>query len=356
VCSSDLDKQSDIYSDIMAILKQAITDLSSLSGVTTIQGIKSGDIVFGGDKDKWIKVANTLRLRMAMRSRLAAADGNAAIISECMTDGRFLSSNDDVFRIFRDPGNKGLEGLQGYFDIWWTFDGCCGAAAKWVVSETMVNFLKSTNDPRLFQYAMPVGAGSATDTASYKGGKVAAKASYTSGVPFDSLSKPRQEIWNDPAFPFITMTWSEAELLQAQAHLLAGQNADAQTHFQNGIMASMEYWGVPGGDITTFLASPVATLSATQATALEQIGDQRWLAVYTNGYEAWSVMREYHLSIYPDKTYSDTGIWALTSSGVDNKMPRRLQYGPSSTSLNAKNAALGTTPDKMTTPVWWDVK
>lgn len=350
VSTPKYDSQEEIYTDLMAILGEAVTTLDSYldAGNEVIVGLGDGDIAYSASTANWLKLANTLRLRIALRASDAA--NTSSVISECLAVGEFLESNDDIFQIDRDPSIADPV-ANGYYDIWWTFDACCGHAAKWVVSNTLVDYLKSVNDPRLFAYAMPVDGGTVGNPDDYLGGIVAGSTDTTNNVLFSSLSKPREEIWNDNTFPYISFTYAEAELLQAEAKF-SSNHAEASAHYQAGIRASMEQWGVAEADIAAYLATDV--LSADAATGAEQIGTQRWLAAYTNGYEAWSVMRRFDLSIYPDK--SDLSIYADTRDGAKNVMPKRLQYGSDEVELNSANLeAGGTLPNLMSTNVWWDV-
>lgn len=353
VATPAFDSQAEIYQDLLTILDEATTTLAASSNAT-IYGIADGDLAYGGDRVKWLKAGHTLRLRLALRAKNAGSSGAFADahIADYVGSGApaLLSSNDDVFQVDRDPSIADPV-ANGYYDIWWTFDPCCGAAAKWVVSETMIDFLKSNSDPRLFAFAMPIEGGTVGVEADYVGGIVGGRSDITSGIPFETLSKPAEQIWNDNTFPYISITYAEAELLLAEANL--GTLATAQEHFEAGIRANMEYWGVEEADIVAYLATPAATLSADAATAMQQIGKERWLATYTNGYEAWSIARRFDLDIIPDMT--DLTKYAATPTGADNLMPQRLQYGANEAVLNAANiAANGTLPDLMTTRIWWN--
>ena len=58
------DRQQDIYQALFADLAKASQEIDP-SGV----GFKSGDIMYGGDMTKWRKLANSLRLRLAITGR-----------------------------------------------------------------------------------------------------------------------------------------------------------------------------------------------------------------------------------------------------------------------------------------------
>lgn len=87
------DTQEEIYTDIMARLKTAAADLSTYqfefeserAAFTTV------DLLCGGDLDKWIRMANSLRLRMAMRLCHAKPDVAISTIKELVTENRMLT-------------------------------------------------------------------------------------------------------------------------------------------------------------------------------------------------------------------------------------------------------------------------
>ncbi|MEP3388871.1 MAG: SusD/RagB family nutrient-binding outer membrane lipoprotein [Reichenbachiella sp.] len=358
VAAPAFDSQQDVYNDIMTELGVAIDDLKTV-GAT--HEYSANDIVYGGDVSKWIKAANTLRLRMALRAKDAPGSISDAVIAAAIAEGEFLSSNDDTFSVDRDYTNADNL-FNGYSDIWWTWDP--SPAAQWVLSSTLVDALKANNDPRLFAFAQPIDGGTAGNAADYVGSIVGANADYINANAFESFSKPNASIYSDQSdvMPSLVMTYAEAELLQAEVALDAGNVATAQTHFTNAIQGHMEYWGVDAADIATYLTDPSATLVA--ATAFDQIALQRWFAAYTYGYEAWAVSRRMNVAEqlgFDTKPASGAGTpgFANTVGGAGNELPKRLRYSSNEVLLNSGGVEQGNTlnggDDVMTTKVWWDV-
>ncbi len=348
------ESQEEVYNLIMSDLTEAIAALKSCD--STIEDIYDGDMVYQGDAEKWLEAANTLRLRMALRSK-EANGGNQTIIDACL-DESFISSSENNFKIAQDPDNADPV-FNGYYDIWNTWWGCCGSAASWVVGETLVESFKVNNDPRLFGFALPIEGGVEGAWTDYVGGKVATKSDYSIGVPFESLSKPNERMWNDESFPFITMTYAEAELLQAEAKYLNGSTGEAQIHFENAIRANASDWDVDSTQIEDYITNESSVqLSANLDDAMQQIGLNRWYAVFTNGYEAWSVMRRFDLDIFPNKTYSLSNEWADTTGGVNNLMGKRLNYSQATKSQNPSAIEYAISiqgSDEYSTNLWWDI-
>lgn len=87
------DTQEEIYATIMASLKTAAEDLSVYEFNTDVAKSKfaSVDLLCQGDLDKWIRFANSLRLRMAMRLCHVKPDVSIATIKELLAENRMLT-------------------------------------------------------------------------------------------------------------------------------------------------------------------------------------------------------------------------------------------------------------------------
>ena len=104
------------------------------------------DVVYGGDKTKWAKLANSLKLRIAVRL-LAQNPTKAKEIAKAVESAScgFLNTNDDDFLFCK--GKQKLTGDDGYINdrmYHWSngFDGCAG-------SQTVINFMVDNKDPRV---------------------------------------------------------------------------------------------------------------------------------------------------------------------------------------------------------------
>lgn len=87
------DTQEAIYMDILNRLKQAATELSTFRFASDADKVKfkSTDILCNGDTDRWIRMANSLRLRMAMRLCHVKPDVALSVIKELVADNRMLT-------------------------------------------------------------------------------------------------------------------------------------------------------------------------------------------------------------------------------------------------------------------------
>ena len=178
--------------------------------------------------------------------------------------------------------------------------------------------------------------------------------------PADIVTQKKNE--GKPIFPFLVFTAAESHFLLAQAATL-GIGSGANAHYQAGISHAMRLWGVSDADVATYLANePMGSLTGTGD--LEKIASQRYLANYTDGLEAWAVVRDTGFpKIYKNttgtgyiqsNTVSDSDIYELGS--MNGAYPQRLRYGAgaynkNSDNVNAANTVQGA--DKMGTKLWW---
>jgi hypothetical protein len=88
------------------------------------------------------------------------------------------------------------------------------------------------------------------------------------------------------------------------------------------------------------------------AVQREQIGTQKWLALYPDGIEAWAEFRRTRYpKLYP-VVHSDNA--DLPSGTFIRRIPFLvLEKNTNAAAVKAAEALLGG-PDKPTTPLWWD--
>ena len=98
--------------------------------------------------------------------------------------------------------------------------------------------------------------------------------------------------------PSYIMTYAEYQFILAEAAERGWIAGSAATFYAAGIRASMQQWGVADADITTYLAQP-RIVYAGGAAGLAQIGVQKWISLFTQGFEAWS---EWRRTGYPNLT------------------------------------------------------
>jgi Starch-binding associating with outer membrane len=330
------DKQDVIYHDLLDQLKNS---LEILKTADPLQAYPGADPVYDNDLNKWIRFANSLRLRLAMRARFADPVNSAAVIAECMAEP-FIENNDGNFGLkYQESENPEL--YNPWYDI--------RQHQNWKMSDKFVEWLKSTNDPRLMIFV------DTTKTGEYKG--------FINGLSDQEQSKYQWEDYSNPKpalyakdMPQNVMCASEVWFLRAEAALFNLGPGDANQLYQEGIRKNMLQWNVPAADITAFLSDePEATLNGSDENMFRQIATQMWIAFTPNFVEAWSNIRRTGYPVIPQRT--DPVIYSL---GVTNGiLPTRFKYSSAEYRTNRTNLDVAVEqqgPDLIDTHVWWDVR
>ncbi|KAA6317292.1 hypothetical protein EZS27_032528, partial [termite gut metagenome] len=131
-----IDKQEDIYKDVMAYLDAAIKDLQGSDSPSGSVG--AYDFMYNGNASKWLKFAYGLKARYTMRLIKRSANVNTDMENIIEYVAKSFASADEqaAFAIY-DASN-----LNPLFDFQWSRDGL-GA------SQSLANKLIERNDPRI---------------------------------------------------------------------------------------------------------------------------------------------------------------------------------------------------------------
>jgi hypothetical protein len=327
------DAQSFIYEDMLAKLKAAIDVLKSGDPADAFPGF---DPLFDNDLESWIRFANSLRLRMAMRIRFVNESLASAVISECMEED-LISQNKENAQIqtFDDPNL-----YNPWNDYYRDF--------RWKMSQKLVDWLKSTSDPRLFTWVEPNIHGE------YTGIMNGLNEIAWSIVPWDSISNPTEALYARD-MPVYYLCAPETKFYAAEAALIGlNPGGDANQLYREGIRLALELWEVDPDSIDLFLSNEaVATLSSELEPALEQIGTQLWLSLAPNFLESYASIRRLGYPLIPQRTDP----W-LEPGESDGFLPKRFiyPYNESATnSVNLQDAIDRQGPNEISTPVWWDI-
>lgn len=137
------DSQPELFDQFHSELNDAIQRLSANEKTYFNPG--TADFIYKGDWEKWIKLANAIKLRMATRLESQNLDKAKTLISEVVNDGRLFESTDDQF----------------VYDIAELWRGTGGAELEWKgvlwAPQPLMNFMKTTIDPRIRIYFEPNG-------------------------------------------------------------------------------------------------------------------------------------------------------------------------------------------------------
>lgn len=374
------DSQKDIYYDVFKELTEATVTLKQNLPNQEACG-KDNDLIYEGNISKWIKFANSLRLRYALRLYYidpdkAKSEGEAALKESLM------ESNDDSAQERITAG--GGWGHPLYMICAWS----C-----FTMSKTMENIFKNTStvqDPRMpMWFGQTVGYvnNQKEPSTSFKGlqfqgvpngisdDQLLAKDAdgYANNNP-DNNSYP----WGLQAFPdwnskgikpdntvltlpLKIMGYSEVCFLKAEAALRGWSGAgDVKSNYVKGIRASFEE-ARTGVDASLYSTAEDETYINTgnvawdegndTETKLNKIITQKWIALYPDGNEAWA---EFRRTGYPKLS---PVAQSLDSSLPQGTFVKKIRYidAERRDNPNAKDASLnGGKGDGMAVRVWWD--
>ena len=330
------DQQKMIYADMTDKLKQAITILKAANPA---DGYVGADPIYNNDLTKWVRFANSLRFRFAMRTRFVDPANSAGIITECMGQP-LIESNDQNFELKHQESDNG-----DFYNHWYDMR----KGQNWKMSDKFTEWLKATNDPRLIVFVQPNSSGER------KGVLNGLNDQAYSLVTWTDYSDPMPILYSKSLSQFM-MSASEVWFLKAEAALFNLIPGDANQFYQQGTTLNLQQWNVGAPAISDFLTNqPEAVLNGNTENKFRQIATQMWIAFIPNFAEGWSNIRRTGYPEMPQRT--DAIVFSL---GVTNGfLPKRFKYASSeylNNQINVDAAVKTQGPDKIDTPVWWDVR
>ncbi|WP_062060997.1 RagB/SusD family nutrient uptake outer membrane protein [Aquimarina longa] len=364
---AEYDSQQEVYNQFFDELDQAITKLST---DLTNEQFKNFDLVYDGKYAQWVKFANSLRLRLAIR--IAKVDPAKAKIQgekSLSHSVGLLASNDDNF-IIQGGATHPLTVFNSSWD-------------DVRMNASMESILVGYDDARgnvLFEESKVTAGtlkglrGGMPKLGNYSD-EVAQKDDY---IKFSRLGNSYIAD-ESPTTSIQLMTAAEVYFLKAEAALRGWAGAgDAQANYEKGITTSFTQHGV-SGSAAAYIADATSTpidyvdpintsnnisaLSnitikwdggASNEEKLERIITQKWIAMFPDGQEAWS---EFRRTGYP-KIFP---VVANNSGGTidTNIQVRRLPFPASERNSNPQGVEQARTllgdADDGGTRLWWDV-
>lgn len=339
------DAQEDIYKGILTTLAQAITTLDA-SKVAV-----KGDIIYNGDVTKWRKLANSLRMLVALRMSKrypGASEFAAQQFAAAYSDANgHITANSDNFTLTYPGGN--------YRNPWSTQ----GASADNAVSKTFTDVLAGLGDNR-----------------------ISALASNSNGVPYGLIGAaptvPAQARilaagYRTEASPLVIVSAASVWLAKAEAIELGWITGDSKVAYETGVTRSFEQWGltVPatyftsgpanfnsGAGVSSIGGSTVIGTNATTTSKLARIALQQWIAYYPDGTQGWSNWRRSNYIVASPASGVPDLRPTVNYKNSSGQIVRRYVYGVSEYSLNfqklTENIATMQGGDTQDTHVWWD--
>lgn len=358
------DTQQEVYEQIFEWLEAANEIYAT--GVNFLTSEASLDIMYSGSGAAWQKFNNSLYLRLLTRVSGRTVMGSAAKIRE-------IYENPSLYPIFESNADNASVKFTGtapyinYFEAQGFNDN--GFTNERRVAAQLIKMTVLTDasgavfeDPRLRIWCKKDGNNNWKGTVG--GGSGAEWSANNSGT---SKFNTGAFVRGDRAYVF--MDYAEVEFIFAEAALkgwISGGVTAAKEHYEAAIRASIEKWGeeapyaelsndnvapdVSEGRVADFLALPAVYFDENYSESILTglIGDQKYLALFWIGMEAWHECRR---TGYPVLEIGNG------ASYNDFQLPKRFAYVVSAVGSNPTEAAIAIArikgSDDMLQPVWW---
>lgn len=339
------DKATDIYADLLVQLDRAISYLDAKAPKSSFA---KTDIIFARGTDlsdavtKWIKLANTIKLRIFLRQSEKGFTPTAAQISKITTDGGFLVAGEDVSV---NPGYSNQTDKQNPF---YAAFGLTPAGAPATTNNKPNNYFRTllgVTDPRLTRfYASPI---TATDYGALGGNKIPNGATIVGSEIGPGLAgSSLQDQFILPSF--------ESLFFQAEATLrgwLPGGDAAAKSLYESAVTESFVWLGVPSASTaaTTYLTTETKAIWPTTGTVADKVkfvAYQKYIALCgIDAIESWSDLRRGMLTL-PAGYLSNNAVRAAS-------LPNVLPYPQTEITTNLANLPTRTGAAIFTEKLFW---
>lgn len=392
------DSQQDIYIAMLKDLDKAITDIQNMTEAEKLT-LANFDSWCQADTELWVKIANTMKLRMALRlskreAEMSAAGIDLKAVAAAAAPNTLATVNKDIVI------DKSLEN-----EMWLMFNwGDCGFNAN------LVTLMSGMKDPRQPLY-MTKNVNDVTVKVGEEDKVVVPKNTEYLGIRFASGLPGKPNSWSNfsgwidtpnalgvYSMPLPIFKAAESYFLLAEAKLRWNIGSESiQSLYENGIRVSMENELAYRGKYAQISAYPAnavedyingttgqidfvdpanAALStpalnklgvkwdegASNEQKLERIMIQKYLALFPLSTEAWAEQRRTgYPRLFPAYVNESNGA-VDTEEGV-----RRVIYSSNAYDTNAKgleeglklldkenSSKKGISGDKGGTHVWWD--
>lgn len=368
------DSQADVYHRFFEELDHAISVLSDYYAQNpSAKPIVSFDLIYGSDMLKWIKLANSLKLRLAMRIKYVEPENAQKYAEEAVNHPYGVIEDNGGTAAIRPTSIYKF--VNPYLMIWESYgDSRMGA--------NMESFLVGYNDPRISAYF------TADTDPKTKGEYHGVRVGSASPANYKGCATPNigTGVVPNVSDGLYWMHAAEIYFLRAEGAIegwnMGGSAADI---YNKGIEVAMNLWNITGLKVTNYTndgsskpAPFIDKSSSSQSintgdpklstitirwdegagkeSKLERIITQKWIAMYPNGQEAWS---EFRRTGYPK-------VFPVVSNQSGGKVPsgqfiKRLpfpaaEYETNSTVVNKAVSDFFGGNDSQGTKLWWDVK
>jgi len=335
------DKCEDVYKKLFAQVDSGLA-LIKAADVNVNRNILTRDIMFGGDKVKWAKFANTIKLKMLIHTVNTSTFNAASEIAKISSEGSGFLGNGVSANV--QPGYTADKPNPFYSAH--MFNAINGTENDNYnrANNFSLSIMNSTSDPRVsYFYRAPKNGGALKGT-DYGSDPLTANSS-------DNTSGVGPGVGKSFTMPMWVMTSVEAAFYVAEATARGWISGNAQTAYNLAVRESFSWLGVTNATAAAdnYLLNPNVRIAWPAAGTLNEkiavIAWQKYLALNGIGIlETWNDVRRLKvvapaLSIAPERG--------------TNQIPVRLLYPTSEYSYNAANVKAEGTVSQFTSKVFW---
>lgn len=393
------DKQEDIYNAFFLELEDAVNKIDPTKDKVT------GDLIYAGDVTKWQQLANSLRLRFAMRiSNVNPTKAQTEFENALAANGGVITdaSSDALIKYMTIAFSFGQEAYSDYRgnSLSQLLFGNDPANNPSYLCSTFFNQLYNSGDPRTFKISRCYYDGLMSATSPDNRVDITQEM-IEKGIDF-SPRDPGAYSWepwptgydsdicaelavNNPSVtatmarevepklannflksdnPGVVMTSAEVKFLMAEATVKKWNvgSVSAEDLYKQGVRAAMDFLtdnygctATTDAEFDAFIQDKGA-FGHTDNQKLEAINTQAWILHFTNPAECWANVRR---SGYPKlKSPAEYGFGQYLTGGTE--IPVRLCYPVLESSYNKKNyneaiERMGGT-DNWHSLLWWDTE
>ena len=384
------DEQKEIYKDMFKELKEAVAQMDAGKA-----SYGAADLIYGGNVAKWTKLANSLRLRLAMRVRYADETLAKENLSDLNEENLIISLNDDAFiktaTDYTDNQNK----------LYTSMMNSKYPHPEESIGKTVVDVMIGTgdahnpDDPRIALYcdtAYATWPGTPgyenIDHFGYRGSPLLGSVPVEEKYPWGGGSVSRiSAFWYPAVIERPLLRSSEVYFALAEAALFGLKSGNAEELYQKGVDQAFAWaqrlytngksqlpailkifysqvfpnWNssweaayfedkeITAAEVAAFKTTPAYSLTGTTEEKFEQIMNQKIIALFPDEYQGWF---EWRRTGYPRVL---VGSDANTLQGVS---PRRMRWPQIEQTVNSVNYEAALTrfggTDGRLVRVWWD--
>ncbi len=384
------DSQADVYDGMFRMLRQAVDEINPEDG--SQYSIDGDDICYQGDVYKWLRFANTLRLRLACRISNVDPERAAKEAQDALENQYgLMQSNDDNMRTiprYAPVADGGIDAggdenvlamisvaYNGEtvlsYDMEQLYRTLSTGGATYQIKEGRNKVIEKIIDPRCLVCWYRTGMTETTLAAGeeslrndfagcHRGNPdvtLLAPNNYslTRTQPKPASKQHNRKFFFNFSEPTVWLGYAESLFLRAEAALRGWGAGSPEDLFRQGVQASMDYYEIDAAEAQSYIDGLVALSDGTFTSGnkekiLEAIITQKWMATFPNGNEGWAEFRR--------TDYPRLEVPMANNSGGEvpaGHFIKRVLY-PNSENSNAAFTGNGYLQSSNTqgTMLWWD--